>query len=71
MTTKKNLVKSMFMSILTAGVFTFGFTACSDELNNEANDFNAPEAESFEFTNLEQYSYSVPVQVNVQGGLED
>ena len=54
MTTKKNLVKSMFMSILTAGVFTFGFTACSDELNNEANDFNAPEAESFEFTNLEQ-----------------
>ncbi len=54
MTTKKNLVKSMFMSILTAGVFAFGFTACSDELNNEANDFNAPETESFEFTNLEQ-----------------
>ncbi|MBQ6768717.1 MAG: hypothetical protein IJP46_08660 [Prevotella sp.] len=30
MTTKKNMVKSMFMSILTAGVFAFGFTACSE-----------------------------------------
>ena len=39
MTTKKNLVKSMFMNILTAGIFSFGFafTACSadDELLNE------------------------------------
>ena len=39
MTTKKNLVKSMFMNILTAGVFSFGFafTACSadDDLLNE------------------------------------
>ena len=40
MTTKKNLVKSMFMSILTAGVFSFGFafTACSsdDDLLSES-----------------------------------
>ena len=39
MTTKKNLVKSMFMNILTAGIFSFGFvfTACSadDDLLNE------------------------------------
>ena len=39
MTTKKNLVKSMFMNILTAGVFSFGFvfTACTsdDVLLNE------------------------------------
>ena len=38
---KKNLmVKTMFVNILTAGVFAFTFgvimTACSDELNNEA-----------------------------------
>ena len=33
MTTKKNLVNKMFMNILTAGVFCFGFafTACSDD----------------------------------------
>ncbi len=33
MTTKKNLVKSMLMSILTAGIFgfAFAFTACSDD----------------------------------------
>ena len=67
MTTKKNLVKTMFMNILTAGVFATAFTACNDDLNNEANGFNAPETESFELTNLEQYSYSVPVQVNAQG----
>ena len=31
MTTKKNLVKSMFMNILTAGIFGLVFTACSDD----------------------------------------
>ena len=33
MTTKKNLVKQMFMSILTAAIFCFSFvfTACSDD----------------------------------------
>lgn len=37
MTTKKNLVKQMFMNILTAGIFTFGFTACTDDaLDGEA-----------------------------------
>ena len=30
MTTKKNLVKMMFMNILTAGTM-FAFTACSDD----------------------------------------
>jgi hypothetical protein len=35
MTTKKNLVKSMFMNILTAGIFTFAFTACSDDIQME------------------------------------
>jgi hypothetical protein len=29
MTTKNNMVKQVFMSILTAGIFGFGFTACS------------------------------------------
>ncbi len=33
MTTRKNLVKQVFMSILTAGVFSFSvvFTSCSDD----------------------------------------
>ena len=41
MTTQKNLVKSMLMSILTAGIFSFSFafTACSDdEMLATAND---------------------------------
>ena len=39
MTTKKNLVKSMLMSILTAGIygFAFAFTACSDDELANAN----------------------------------
>ena len=36
----KNMVKQVLMSTLTAGIFTFGFTACSDELDIEV----APEA---------------------------
>ena len=47
MTTKKNLVKSMFMNILTAGIFSFGFafTACSadDDLSNEYSADNSQE----------------------------
>ena len=42
MTTKKNLVKTMFMNILTAGVFTVAFTACSDDIiDSNANDNGA------------------------------
>ena len=40
MTTKKNLVKSMLMSIVTAGIFSFSFalTSCSDdEFTNNVN----------------------------------
>ena len=35
MTTKKNMVKLALMSALTAGIF--GFTACSDDLNELNN----------------------------------
>ena len=38
MTTKKNLVKTMFMSILTTGFFTFSFSSCSDELEAQNAD---------------------------------
>ena len=41
MKTKSNMVNKMFMNILTAGTFafamTFGFTSCSDELENTAS----------------------------------
>ena len=39
----KNLVKTMFMNILTAGIFTFAFTACSDETDNMSDNQQAPE----------------------------
>ena len=64
MTTKKNFVKMMLMSTLTAA--TDSFTACSDDLN----DFNSSAMPSTCNTNLldlEQYSYDVPVKVNVNG----
>ena len=67
MTTNKNLVKQVLMSILTAGIFGFGFTACSDDLNESGYEgFNAG-VNSFEYQNLEQYSYTVPVQVDCEG----
>ena len=71
MATKKNLVQSMFMNILTAGIFATAFTACSDDLSErDAFSGSAMNGESFELTSLEQYSYSVPVQVTVQGDWE-
>ena len=36
MTTKKNLVKTMFMNILTAGVFTVVFTSCTGAMEDVA-----------------------------------
>ena len=36
MTTKKNMVKTVFMNILTAGVFTLGFTSCSGPMEDIA-----------------------------------
>jgi len=65
MTTKRNLVSKMFMSIITTGLFATALTACKDELKDEA--FNADNTETFVFTNLEQYGYAVPVKVNVEG----
>ena len=69
MTTKKNLVKSMFMSILTAGIFGFGFTACSDDLNELGNAQPVPEISggSRALENMEQWSYTVPVEINCEG----
>ena len=48
MTTKKNLVKQVLMSTLTAATFSFStaFTACSDDLDLQ----NAPEAPETELT---------------------
>ena len=65
---KKNsvMVKQVLMSIVTAGIMTFGFTACSDELSMENNE-GAPSTEDIRSMRLEQYSYSVPVRVNAEG----
>ena len=64
------LVKQVLMSTLTAGLFATAFTACSDELQNEANALNGNTTESFEVMTLEQYNYSVPVKVNIEGDWE-
>ena len=37
MTTKKNLVKTMFMNILAVGTFTFTFTSCSNPMEDIAH----------------------------------
>ena len=48
MTTKKSLVKTMFMSILTAGIFGFVFTSCSDDelIDNSSASLEAESASS-------------------------
>ena len=48
MTTKKNLVKSMLMSILTAGIIGFVFTSCSDDelIDNSSASLEAEGASS-------------------------
>ena len=55
MTTKKNLVKQVLMSIVTAGIFSFGFTACSDDIN----DLGTPGGE-FETSTPGDYSQYEP-----------
>ena len=57
MTTKKNLVKSMLMSIATAGIFSFSFafTSCSDDVN----DLGTPGGE-FETSTPGDYSQYEP-----------
>ena len=66
MKTKKNLVKPMLMSILTLGTFGMGLTACSDDVM-EAD--NKPEAFTAgnDLMDLEQYGYTVPVEVKCEG----
>ena len=66
MKTKKNLVKPMLMSILTLGTFGMGLTACSDDVI-EAD--NKPEAFTAgnDLMDLEQYGYTVPVEVKCEG----
>ncbi len=73
MTTKKDLVKSMFMNILTAGVIGFGFvfTACND--NDVMNDYEqsliAAEdlKQANELKNLLNNEYSFPFEVKNDG----
>lgn len=67
MKTKKNLVKSMLMSILTAGTFGMGFTACSDDLNEFDTAATETAVAGSDLMNLEQYGYTVPVQIQCQG----
>lgn len=66
MKTKKNLVKQVLMSILTA-VTVFGMTACNDDTIESGSYADEISTGSNELTNLEQYSYAVPVQVGAEG----
>ena len=65
MTTKKNMVKLALMSALTAGIF--GFTACSDDLNELNNVEALNSLDSNKLLNLEQYSYEENFEVNATG----
>ena len=63
------LVKQVLMSTLTAGVFTFSLTACSDDnmLDNEGEVMNSMTTQSMDLKNLESYSYSVPFEIKCEG----
>ena len=63
------LVKQVLMSTLTAGVFTFSLTACSDDnmLDNEGEVMNSMMTQSMDLNNLESYSYSVPFEIKCEG----
>lgn len=63
MTTKKNLVNKMFMNILTAGIFGFVFTACSDDVinnNEQAQAVAEITASASGLKNLPNAEYSFP-----------
>ena len=64
------MVKQVLMSALTAGIFTFGFTACSDEDvmdNNQAAEMAQTMAVSQELRNLNNADYSLPFEVKADG----
>ena len=67
MKTKKNLVKTMLMSILTAGTFGMGMTACSDDLNEFGTAATETAVAGSDLMNLEQHSYTVPVEIQSEG----
>ncbi|MBO7578609.1 MAG: hypothetical protein J6T43_06465 [Prevotella sp.] len=54
MKTEKKMVKSVFMSIMTAVLFTFAFTACSDDLEGNGAD-GSPASASAGSSALEAY----------------
>lgn len=56
MKTKKNLSKSMFLSIITTVVFCFGFAACSnDNLDNPSDGMDAAAEQANNKTNYQPY----------------
>ena len=70
MTTKKNLVNKMFMNILTAGIFGFVFTACSDDVinnNEQAQAVAEITASASGLKNLPNAEYSFPLEVKNDG----
>ena len=69
MKTIKNMVKQVFISALTAGIFTFGFTACSDELDMELAP-EAPQAETA-ITRAAPSNYNINYHsVTYDGGMQ-
>ncbi len=59
------LATSTLMSACTALMTLAGFTSCNDDLTDNFTSVSASDLGAF--TNLEQYSYNVPVNINVQG----
>ena len=58
MTTKKNLVKQVLMSTLTAGIFAFSFSSCSDDLELDQAPVN-PETELSNQTRAGSSDYNI------------
>ena len=57
--------KSMLISMFVAAFFACSMSSCNDDISDAM--CSAPQTESHELQNLEQYSYTVPVKVNAQG----
>lgn len=63
MKTMKNLVKSMFMNILTAGIFAMALTACQDDMEGMES-YDTPNPAAAESGSFEAYGLTYQTFIN-------
>ena len=60
-------VKKVLMSTLTTGIFAFALTYFNDDMTESGNNMDGIETGWAKFANLEQFGYTVPLNVDCQG----